>query len=84
MKKVRLTPQAQKDLKTFEPTTIAKIKEALRHLAHYPLEGKPLKGKYKKEKVRSYRIWPYRLLYRLVGAEWLDVLAIEHRKDVYH
>lgn len=83
MKKVRLTPQAQKDLKTFEPNTIKKIKEALRHLAHYPLEGKLLKGKYKKDKVRSYRIWPYRLLYRLVGGEWLDVLAIEHRKDVY-
>jgi len=28
-------------------------------------------------------VWPYRILYRHTGAEWLDVLAIEHRKDVY-
>ena len=83
MKKIRLTPQAQKDLKTFEPTTFTKIKAALRHLASHPLEGKLLKGKFKKEKVRSYRAWPYRILYRLVGSEWLDVLSIEHRKDVY-
>ncbi len=83
MKKVRLTPQAQKDLKPFDPPTLIKIKEALRHLASHPLEGKSLKGRYKKEKVRSYRIWPYRILYRLVDSEWLDVLTIEHRKDVY-
>ncbi len=83
MKKVRLTPQAQKDLEIFDPPTLTKIKEALRHLSFHPLEGKPLKGRYKKEKVRSYRIWPYRILYRLTGSEWLDVLTIEHRKDVY-
>ena len=83
MKKVRLTPQAQKDLKSFDLPTLTKIKEALRHLSAHPLEGKSLKGKYQKEKVRSYRIWPYRILYRLAGSEWLDVLTIEHRKDVY-
>ncbi len=83
MKHVRLTPQAQKDLKAFAPATITKIKEALRHLSFHPLEGKSLKGPYKKEKVRAYRVWPYRILYRLVGSEWLDVLTIEHRKDVY-
>ena len=81
MKKIRLTPQTQKDLKTFEPTTFTKIKAALRHLASHPLEGN--KGKFKKEKVRSYRVWPYRILYCLIGSEWLDVLSIEHRKDVY-
>jgi len=83
VRKVRLTPQAQKDLRTFEPNTLPKIKEAFRHLAQYPLEGNPLKGKFKKDKVWSYRVWPYRILYRHTRAEWLDVLAIEHRKDVY-
>jgi len=28
-------------------------------------------------------VWPYRVLYQRVGSEWLEVLAIEHRKDVY-
>ena len=83
MKKIRFTPQAQKDLETFDPSTLTKIKEALRHLSCHPLEGKSLKGKYKKDKVRSYRVWLYRILYRLVGSEWLDVLTIEHRKNVY-
>ena len=36
-----------------------------------------------KEKIWSYRVWPYRVLYRCTGSQWLDVLSIEHRKDVY-
>ncbi len=83
MRKVRLTLQAQKNLRTFQQNTLLKIKAALRHLAQYPLEEKPLRGKFIKDKVWSYRVWPYRILYRHTGAEWLDVLAIEHRKDVY-
>lgn len=83
MRRVRLTPQAITDLESFDTGTKDRIKEALRHLAENPLDGKPLKGRYHKEKVWSYRVWPYRILYRRVGAEWLDVLSIEHRNDVY-
>ena len=83
MRQVRLTPQAFKDLEAFDPPTKDRIKEVLRHLAQNPTDGKPLKGKFLKEKVWSYRVWPYRVLYRRVGSEWLDVLSIEHRKDVY-
>ena len=83
MRQIRLTPQAVKDLTAFDAETQTRIKEALRHLAENPLDGKPLKGKFQKDKVWSYRIWPYRVLYRRVGSEWLDVLALEHRKDVY-
>ena len=83
MRQVRLTPQALKDLEAFDTATKERIKEALRHLVRNPLDGKPLKGRFQKEKVWSYRAWPYRLLYRRTGSEWLDVLSIEHRKDVY-
>jgi mRNA-degrading endonuclease RelE of RelBE toxin-antitoxin system len=83
VRQVRLTPQAFKDLEAFDSPTKGRIKEALRHLAQHPTDGKPLKGKFQKEKVYSYRVWPYRVLYRRVGSEWLDVLSIEHRKDVY-
>jgi addiction module RelE/StbE family toxin len=83
VRQVRLTPQAFKDLESFDAAIREKIKEALRNLARNPLDGKPLKGKFKKDKVWSYRVWPYRVLYRRVGSEWLDVLSIEHRKDVY-
>jgi mRNA-degrading endonuclease RelE of RelBE toxin-antitoxin system len=83
MRRVRLTPQAVRDLEGFEAETRERIKEALRHLADHPHDGKPLKGRFQKDKVWSYRVWPYRILYRKTGAEWLDVLSIEHRKDVY-
>ena len=83
MRQVRLTAQAVKDLEVFEAGTRERIKEALRDLAKNPLAGKPLKGRFQKEKIWSYRVWPYRILYRRVGSEWLDVLSIEHRKDVY-
>jgi len=83
VRQIRLTPQVVRDLKAFDKSTQDRIKEALRHLAAHPLDGKPLKGQFQKDKVWSYRVWPYRILYRRVGSEWLDVLSIEHRKDVY-
>lgn len=83
MREVRLTLQALKDLEAFDADTKNKIKEALRHLAKNPLEGKQLKGRFQKSKMWSYQVWPYRILYRRVGSEWLDVLSVEHRKDVY-
>ena len=42
-----------------------------------------MKGHFQKEKVWSYRVCPYRILYRRVGSEWLDVLSLEPRKDIY-
>jgi mRNA-degrading endonuclease RelE of RelBE toxin-antitoxin system len=83
VRQVRLTPQALKDLKDCDDPTQEPVKEAHRHLADHPLDGKPLKGHFQKDKVWSYRVWPYRILYRRVGSNWLDVLSIEHRKDVY-
>ena len=83
MRRVRLTPQALKNLEAFNTETRERIKEALRHLAQNPLDGKPLKGRFQKDKLWSYRVWPYRILYRRVGEDWLEVLSIEHRKDVY-
>ncbi len=83
MRHIRFTPQALKDLLSFDTGTQERIKHALRHLAQSPLEGKPLKGKFKRERVWSYRVWPYRILYRRANSKWLDVLSIEHRKDVY-
>lgn len=83
MRQVRLTPQAVKDLAAFDPPIRDRIKDALRYLGQYPQEGKPLKGRFAQEHVWPYRVWPYRILYRRVGTEWLDVLTIEHRRDVY-
>ena len=83
MRQVRLTPQALKDLKDCDKPKQERVKEPLRHLAEHLLDGKPLKGHFQKDKVWSYRVWPYRILYRRVGSEWLDVLSIEPRKDVY-
>ncbi len=82
MKRIRLTHQAIKDLDAFDPGIRERIKESLRHLTNHPSEGKPLKGRFQKDKVWSYRVWPYRVLYRLISG-WIEILSIEHRKDVY-
>ena len=75
--------QVLKDPKDCDNPTRERVKEVLRHLAEHPLDGKPLKGHFQKEKLWSYRVWPYRILYRRAGSNWLDVLSIEPRKDVY-
>ncbi|MEK9139813.1 MAG: type II toxin-antitoxin system RelE/ParE family toxin [Nitrospirota bacterium] len=82
MKQIRLTHQAVKDIEAFDSGIRERIKESLRYLADHPREGKPLKGRFQKEKVWSCRVRPYRILYHTVG-EWLEVLSIEHRKDLY-
>lgn len=82
MKQIRLTHQTVKDLEAFDQGTRERIKESLRHLANHPPEGKPLQGRFQKDKVWSYRVWPYRILYRMIGGG-IEILSIEHRKDVY-
>jgi len=82
VKQIRFTHQAVKDIEAFDSGICERIKESLRYLADHPREGKPLKGRFQKDKVWSYRVWLYRILYRTVG-EWLEILFIEHRKDVY-
>lgn len=82
MKQIRLTHQTVKDLEAFDQGTRERIKESLRHLANHPPEGKPLQGRFQKDKAWSYRVWPYRILYRMIGG-WIEILSIEHRKDVY-
>jgi mRNA-degrading endonuclease RelE of RelBE toxin-antitoxin system len=83
VRQVRLTPQALKDIKDCDGPTRERVKEALRHLAEHPHDGKPLESHFQKNKVWSYQVWPYRILYRRVASKWLEVLSIEHRKDVY-
>ncbi|GAB1722549.1 MAG: hypothetical protein NTNFB01_14450 [Nitrospira sp.] len=56
MRQARLTPQAIKDLTSFDAGTRDKIKDAIRHLAEHPLDGNPLKGKFQKDKILSYRV----------------------------
>ena len=58
MRQVRLTPQAIKDLKDCDSPTREQVKEALRHLAEHPFDGKPLKGHFQKDKVWSYQSGP--------------------------
>lgn len=82
MKHIKLTHQAVKDLDAFDHAIRERIKESLRHLANHPSEGKPLKSRFQKDKVWSYRVWLYRVLYR-TGSDWIEILSIEHRKDVY-
>ena len=82
MKQIRYSRTAAKSLLKFDSQLKARMEEAILEIATNPLIGKKLKGDFAKEGLRSLRIWPYRVVYRF-DSNHLDIVFIEHRKDVY-
>ncbi|HEX9901147.1 MAG TPA: type II toxin-antitoxin system RelE/ParE family toxin [Candidatus Methylomirabilis sp.] len=76
----RLSRRAEKTLQALDERYRDHLKEAIRELAANPLLGKKLKGEF--EGLRSYRLGSFRIVYRF-RKELLDVVHIDHRKDVY-
>jgi len=76
----RLSRRAEKTLQALDERFRDHLKEAIRELAANPLLGKKLKGEC--EGLRSYRLGSFRIVYRF-RKERLDVVHIDHRKDVY-
>jgi mRNA-degrading endonuclease RelE of RelBE toxin-antitoxin system len=77
---VSLSRTAEKTLESLEQRLMDRLKSALRGLAGDPLLGKNLKGDF--EGLRSYRLRTYRIVYRFTR-ESVEIIYIEHRKDVY-
>jgi mRNA interferase RelE/StbE len=77
---VRLSRTAEKALEGLEQRVLDRLKASLRELAGDPLLGKKLKGDF--EGLRSYRLGTYRIVYRFTR-ELVEIIAIDHRKDVY-
>jgi mRNA-degrading endonuclease RelE of RelBE toxin-antitoxin system len=67
-------------LDAFDPTHKEHLKSAMREVSRNPLLGKKLKGEL--AALRSFRIGSFRLVYRFTK-ELIEVVYIDHRKDVY-
>jgi len=79
-KDARLSRRAEKSLQSLDERLKDHLKEAIRELTANPLLGKKLKGEF--EGLRSYRLGSVRIVYRFTK-ELLNVVYIDHRKDVY-
>lgn len=82
MKTIRYSRTAAKSLMSFDAQTKKRLEEAILEIAGNPLLGKKLRGNFAKEHLRSLKIWPYRIIYRF-NSRSLDIVYVEHRKDVY-
>ena len=82
MRVPRYTPTASKAIQKLDGKIRSRVEEAIVELLNNPLAGKKLKGEFGEEELRSYRIWPYRIVY-CFDSSHLDVVYVEHRKDVY-
>ena len=76
----RLSHRAEKAFDAIDGRFKQHLKEAIREISVNPLLGKKLKGEF--EGLRSYRVGPFRVVYGFTG-ELLEVVDLDHRKDVY-
>ncbi len=82
MKTIRYSKVAARALLKFNSKTKERLEEAILEITGDPLLGKKLKGDFGKEKLRSLKVWPYRIIYRF-DSHYVDIVYVEHRKDVY-
>ncbi len=82
MKSIRYSKISARALSRFDSKIRTRMEEAILAIADDPLVGKKLKGDFGKEKLRSLKVWPYRIIYRF-ESHFLDIIYVEHRKDVY-
>lgn len=79
-KSARLSHRAEKAFDAIDERFKPHLKEAIREISVNPLSGKKLKGEF--EGLRSYRVGPFRVVCRFTS-ELLEVVHLDHRKDVY-
>jgi mRNA-degrading endonuclease RelE of RelBE toxin-antitoxin system len=77
---VELSRRAERALLALDARLQERVKEAIREVSGNPLSGKKLKGE--SAGLRSYRLGPLRIVYRFTR-ELVEVVFVEHRKDVY-
>jgi len=66
-----------KDSPKFSELTISKIILRTEILRDYPLSGKPVR-EYKRSKLREIIEGNYRIIYKIVSTNRIDILAIHH------
>jgi len=85
MYEVRITPQAENDLRQLtraDRRLADRILTKLETLAERPYQGKPLVGVHSGR--RSLRVGTYRVVYRIEETtRWAIILTAKHRRHVY-
>jgi addiction module RelE/StbE family toxin len=80
--KTRFTPEVSRLVSKLHPENKKVIRQALHELRQKPYDGNPLQGEL--SGLWSLKAKRYRVLYRISEeANYIDVLYIGHRRDVY-
>ena len=79
--KLRITEDTVSLIRGLHPQLKKKIRAALLEITDNPHTGKALKDELKG--LLSYRIKKTRIIYRLTGKKFIDILAIGPRKSIY-
>ena len=79
--KLRITEDTVSLIRGLHPQLKKKIRAALQEITDNPHTGKALKDELKG--LLSYRIKKTRIIYRLTGKKFIDILAIGPRKSIY-
>jgi len=79
--KLRITEDTVSLIRGLHPQLKKKIRAALQEITENPHTGKALKDELKG--LLSYRIKKTRIIYRLTGKKFIDILAIGPRKNIY-
>lgn len=79
--KLRITEDTVSLIRGLHPQLKKKIRAALQEITDNPHTGKALKDELKG--LLSYRIKKTRIIYRLTGKKFIDILAIGPRKNIY-
>ncbi|SDG31998.1 mRNA interferase RelE/StbE [Thermoanaerobacter thermohydrosulfuricus] len=84
MYKIKLAKEAVKFVEKCDSSTKEKIKEAIERIAQSPYIGKnikKLKGKF--PPLYRYRVGNIRIIYQVQEKEFVFIVTIGYRKDVY-
>ena len=79
--KLRITDDIVSLIRGLHPQLKKKIKAALIEITNDPFSGKALKEELKG--LWSYRAKRIRIIYRVSGKEFIDIIAIGPRKNIY-
>ena len=78
---LRIPDDVARLIRTLHPEIKRKVRAALETIVSAPITGKALKEEL--AGLRSYRIGKLRIVYRLVGDETVEVVAIGPRRYIY-
>ena len=81
MSELRFTRRTVRDIREATPDIRKRLEIALDQLIEDPLAGDPLHGDW--EGHRKLRMGDYRIIYRIVNTQVVEVQYVRHRREAY-